>query len=328
MRFTGSGEMSSRVRNLISLDGTGRWGGLAFDVGAPARPDLRVEVTAGRRMLLRQGERPLLFARITEDYYGVDFLRAGEVRSPIAPCRALRARALADLGPDEAVVRWAHAFAEELAMAAEGPLHTGRWILTRYDPGNRFEHLRPAERWLLLAGDHDGHINWFSTPSAGDIVPLRVPSALDSGRVKAYRKQARDGTLPPILLWWISGLSCHVLLDGHDRFAAALAEDREPPVLVLALQGDEEEKDVSRDWALRHYARAMAQAESQIRAGVSHAFTGFVAVNRQLGDALNAVEGIRARTRAWPIRGGVDVWRRQADATDPGWLGRLGGGDT
>ncbi|MGB8939405.1 MAG: hypothetical protein WCD21_04060 [Streptomyces sp.] len=37
----------------------------------------------------------------------------------------------------------------------------------------------------------------------------------DDPRVKAYRKQARDGTLPPVLLWWVSGLDCHLVLDGH-----------------------------------------------------------------------------------------------------------------
>jgi hypothetical protein len=286
---------------------------------------MRVEVAAGRRMLLRQGARPLLFARVTDDYYGVDLRRADEVRSPVAPCRAGRARALAGFGPDEAVARWAHAFAGELSTAAEGPLHTGRWILGRHDARRRFGHLRPAERWLLLAGEHDGHINWFTTPSGCDVVPLRAPSALDDGRVTAYRKQARDGTLPPILLWWISGLCCHVLLDGHDRLVAALAEDREPSVLVLALRGDEREKNASRDWAIRHYERAMAQAESQVAAGTSHAFTGFVAVNRRLGEALGDIEKIWGRTRAWPVPGGVDAWQRQADATDSGRLdGRSG----
>ncbi|WP_285575955.1 hypothetical protein [Actinoallomurus iriomotensis] len=35
------------------------------------------------------------------------------------------------------------------------------------------------------------------------------------GRVKAYRKLARDGALPPLLLWWISGLDGVLLLDGR-----------------------------------------------------------------------------------------------------------------
>lgn len=38
----------------------------------------------------------------------------------------------------------------------------------------------------------------------------------------------------PVLLWWISGLDCYVILDGHDRILAAIAEDREPPFMALA----------------------------------------------------------------------------------------------
>ncbi|MFJ4525927.1 hypothetical protein ACIP4Y_34195 [Streptomyces sp. NPDC088810] len=60
----------------------------------------------------------------------------------------------------------------------------------------------------------------------------RMPDPGD-GRVKAYRKQARDGTLPPVLLWWVSGLDCHLILDGHAQLAAAIAESVSPPLLHL-----------------------------------------------------------------------------------------------
>jgi hypothetical protein len=59
-----------------------------------------------------------------------------------------------------------------------------------------------------------------------------MPDPGDS-RVKAYRKQIREGTLPPVLLWWVSGLDCHLILDGHARLAAAIAESVEPPLLQL-----------------------------------------------------------------------------------------------
>ncbi|MFF5725047.1 hypothetical protein [[Kitasatospora] papulosa] len=59
-----------------------------------------------------------------------------------------------------------------------------------------------------------------------------MPGPGDS-RVKAYRKQAREGTLPPVLMWWVSGLDCHLILDGHARLAAAIAESVEPPLLRL-----------------------------------------------------------------------------------------------
>ncbi|GIJ79218.1 hypothetical protein SAMN05443287_102510 [Micromonospora phaseoli] len=36
------------------------------------------------------------------------------------------------------------------------------------------------------------------------------------------------------MLWWISGLDCYVVLDGHDRLVAAVAEAQEPPLLALS----------------------------------------------------------------------------------------------
>ena len=44
------------------------------------------------------------------------------------------------------------------------------------------------------------------------------------GRVKMWRKRAREGTLPPVLVYDVSALTMFALLDGHDRYAAARAE--------------------------------------------------------------------------------------------------------
>jgi hypothetical protein len=330
------------VRDLPDLDGSGDWCGLSIDVDAPRRPGLRVEATTGRRMLLRQGERPLLFARVTGDAYGVNVLGARPIRSPISPCRADRARVRAESGDPSAA--WAHAFATELATelataagaelataaaepgaaAVAGPLHRGRWILTRHETAGMWRQARPPEGWLAISRDGDGHINWFTSPCVWDVVPLRPLSAPDSPRVKAYRKQARDGVLPPVLLWWISGLCCHVLLDGHDRFAAAMAEGRDPAMLVLGLAGDDREKALATGWAVRHHARATAHVDAQVAAGTAHPHTGYVAVDRRLGEALAGIARFWGRTRSWPVRGAVPAWREQAAAVDAGWCARNG----
>lgn len=34
-------------------------------------------------------------------------------------------------------------------------------------------------------------------------------------------------------MWWVSGLDCHLILDGHARLAAAIAASIEPPLLQL-----------------------------------------------------------------------------------------------
>ena len=51
-----------------------------------------------------------------------------------------------------------------------------------------------------------------------------------TARVKAYRKQVREGMLRRVLLCWVSGLGCHLILDGHARLASAIAESVEPPL--------------------------------------------------------------------------------------------------
>jgi hypothetical protein len=76
-----------------------------------------------------------------------------------------------------------------------------------------------------------GTINWFSMDA--DLVPLRPLSPTNGSRVKAWRKHVESGTLPPVLAWWVAGLSSWVILDGHDRLQAALTCDRFPPVLAL-----------------------------------------------------------------------------------------------
>ena len=53
--------------------------------------------------------------------------------------------------------------------------------------------------------------------------------------MKSWRKRAREGTLPPVLVHAVSALDMFVLLDGHDRFAAAVAE--EVPVPWLHVSG-------------------------------------------------------------------------------------------
>lgn len=56
----------------------------------------------------------------------------------------------------------------------------------------------------------------------------------DDGRLKYWRKQARQNRLPPVLLYEISALDYRcVILDGHLRFQAALLEQCLPPMIVI-----------------------------------------------------------------------------------------------
>ncbi|RZS38939.1 hypothetical protein EV193_104150 [Herbihabitans rhizosphaerae] len=193
------------------------WTGRTLRVSGPAVPDLRVELAGAGLFLLRQGGQPVLMARRRYDWYGVHLRRAGRYRSPLPPPTADLARSL---GGDPA--RWAEWFAASLS-AAGTPLHAGEWLLR--SPSLPSVHSGLVEDRVL------GYVDWFRPGRR--IVALREPSPPDAARVKAYRRQAREGVLPSLLLWWVSGLDAWVLLDGHDRLAAAIAEDTNPDALEL-----------------------------------------------------------------------------------------------
>jgi hypothetical protein len=112
------------------------------------------------------------------------------------------------------VPSWPHRYASWLT-ARPGPLHAGWWSLRPWQPS-------PAVWEHELAVDPAGYLDWCAGWQG--VVPTRPLPAGEHGRVKAYRKLAREGTLPPLLVWWVSGLDGWLLLDGHARLVAAPVE--------------------------------------------------------------------------------------------------------
>lgn len=291
---------------------------MSLRIDHPVRPGLRMECADGGRLLLTQGDKPVLFARQRATHRGVHYARTGRYVSPLAPLRAADDRALAALAPpgsEEWTGRWAARWAKELRRADEGPLHEGDWHLAPMLPGWFVEH-----HWAtLLPHDTDrGHLTWFGhgdpVEDARDLLPLRALSAPDAPRVQAYRRRFREGVLAPVLLWWISGLNVPVVLDGHDRLVAALAEGGRPRILLLSRAVDAAYVAVCSERPLREYEERMAALEpgplAPVKAG---------AASRRLADALTAIERATEITRAWPLAGGVPAWERAAAAHVPGW---------
>ncbi|MFX0593951.1 hypothetical protein [Melissospora conviva] len=263
----------------------------------------------GQLLVVQDGE-VVLLAQVCRFHTGADYLRTNRFRSPVSPIRAAHARDLVAGDTDSTLSRWAHHFARELAATNLGPLQTGQWAIGRDAQLRAVSGARsPAERWgeLLLTDDPDGFIDWLVHNGSGQVLPLRRLSDVDDGRVKAYRKQAREGCLPPILLWWISGLDCSVVLDGHDRFRAALLENQEPPMLtlqsVLAARMQHETND-----HIARYSAAVPQIDRQVRAGVPGAAEALAAAHRVLGERVQNAAINCGRTSAWPLPGGDASW--------------------
>ncbi|SCD95633.1 hypothetical protein GA0115240_132615 [Streptomyces sp. DvalAA-14] len=175
----------------------GTWVGLSLDVQDRRLPGLCV-LMVGARLLVSRLSWPVLLAVVGEQLQGVDFWRTDEYRSFVPPLRADVGRALA--GSPE---RWAHRFARYLGDAPDGPLHDGRWLLSGESPLPRWRQAGTshAEYWssMLVEGHPDGYIDWFFHSGSWEVLPLRPMPGADDSRVKAYRRQAREGTLPPVL---------------------------------------------------------------------------------------------------------------------------------
>lgn len=297
-----------RRTDITRDDGT--WTGLSLEVQTRRQPGLCL-FSAERRLLLAQMSRPVLLAAVDEDHCGVEFWRTDAYRSLIPPLRAETGRTLAGN-----LDRWAYRFVGHLLDSPGSPLHDGRWLLSCESPLLRWNHGRrpQAEYWnsMLIQGHPDGYIDWFIHSGSWEILPLHSMPDAGDGRVKAYRKQARDGTLPPVLLWWVSGLDCHLILDGHARLAAAIAESTSPSLLSLHRTAPSDEVVTGTERAVHSYESELARfAELRTIHGAAVP-DGAAIAGPSLAHRLRELHTAQRPTWAWPLPGGEVQWLRIA----------------
>lgn len=172
------------------------------------------------------GGRTLIQSEIDEGWYGYDLARATGDESlhvvPPIPFDVVEREAHRRGVPRSYGRFWSRRFAADLWQApARSPLHEGRWHLGPAPPRFSCSVLDPATVHSVVTQAASGEVDWGRPVYP---ITLRNMSAPDDGRVKAWRKLARRGQLPPVLLWWVSGLQAYVVLDGHDRLNAASCE--------------------------------------------------------------------------------------------------------
>ncbi|MGH4031827.1 hypothetical protein ACQB60_23180 [Actinomycetota bacterium Odt1-20B] len=290
--------------------------------GQDRPPALRVEAAEGRRLVLRQGGTPVLFAVQRASHRGVHYARTDAYTSPVPSPRATTARALREASPtqEDWYERWAHHTAQALRDAANGPLHAGSWQLTSGMPPWSVD-----THWddFLSYDPPRGHLTWFGygdpDEEARDVLPLRTLSPTGSARVRAYRRQLHEGVLPPAVLWWISGLNTLVVLDGHDRITAALAEGARPDVLVLSRASPEGWAEWAAGPRVTAYEHRMRVLEQQRAAGDPLAAHRMSVESRRLATDLRDLTASPELTLAWPLDGGPRVWQQLASSHVPNW---------
>ena len=284
----------------------GAWLGLTTTVSPPRVAGTYVEVLPQRCLRLTARDLPLLWARIEPDFYGYDVVRqvGRDVPQFLPP---IRFRTVQDAPsrvaePDRCDHYWAERFATWISESPYTPLHAGEWALGR--PNRNTNSFDDAAVRLVVDQRAGGYVDW----SVRMPYPftLRDLSHEDSGRVKAWRKCARNGTLPPLLVWWVSGLQAHVILDGHDRVLAAALEERSVPALVL--------RRVIREKSEPTQVAAIEDAVAQLLATCNRGDNEYDAkvesVNRILLRA-HAEFLVEAPTRARAAELSTNAWREE-----------------
>lgn len=304
------------VRELTTWDGVAT---LLLDggTGERERPRVHLQAAAGGYVRLVGPRGPVVWGRVESGSYGVDIVRAaGRPLHVLPPMRADKAaRAPGAAGSPAFVSWWTRHYATLLRASSSTPLARGRQhvlapteVVAAAVAGMTAERLvvRP-ERLDELRAQGDAFTLAWGFDDVG-LMLVRPLSDEGDGRVKMWRKRARDGTLPPLVTWWCRGLYAHVLLDGHDRVHAALLEGVQPDVIVLADATAQAKEDVE-----ERQRRALARAA--IVETIPSTASRASAMNALLRAGWDPRAAWELATPGFPLEGGVEQWEAEVRGT-------------
>lgn len=281
-----------------------KWEGLQINVRDAPKPTFSVETCRPLCIRLAANGVAIAWARIEKDWYGYDLLRSLRNQSlhaipPISFDRARQNSMAKDATSTDRA--WAVTFATALAQSKMSPLSNGHWHLGHF--GQSFEDRELSTDIVQHIATQRllDYIRW----DGREVYPitLRKMSLPEEGRVKAFRKLAREKLLPPILLYWVSGLQAHVVLDGHDRLQAAFLENM--PALALSLKpvAKYEPNELHGQGIYRIVERALSDRAEQKDKNWMTVDTA----NRLLFDAYTPRVN-RQLTKARILAGGINQW--------------------
>ncbi len=289
------------------MHGHGAKSAVTFEVTRRSRPAWLFEADSGFRLRVSLDGKPWLWSRIhtwwdeallVEDYPAVH----RTVLPPILQDHLRAAPPPADV--DAWADHWTQRVAAWLTERPAGPLHNGLWcatavpfaaspkLLSSYDEEPidvTARGLPSLQRVTAAMRKTIRHDDW-TRMSEGEVLSLRDPKVADAGRLKMWRKRARDGELVPIVVWLLPLLQKYVVIDGHVRLHAALEEGTTPTAIVVT-SAREVGSGLSEE-------ELLALPESVLRT-----------FDSESNEHILAPMG-----RAWRMAGGAKAWRAELTA--------------
>ena len=241
--------------------------GLMLNVSSP--PDIRpsIQIISGNngRIKLVNGDNTLLWATPALGYEGIWVInpqRQTNTELPvIPPITSEDIQFRIHLAEEEKLKSWCRFFADRAAQSDSTFLYSGHWLLTalyphpteQYRARDRLHH-NPIDQWIFKdRGPTDSHFPRWAIYGAGllDTFSHRAVQWVDwwdwnggvialhqvdeySGRLKWWRKKAREGTLPPVFVWYLRCFDAYLIMDGHYRLRAAMLEHIAAEFIVIS----------------------------------------------------------------------------------------------
>ncbi|BCQ70378.1 hypothetical protein PEQA60_43680 [Pseudomonas sp. Eqa60] len=300
-------------------DSLGNWSGLGVEVepGSTDKPPLYLRTGANARIKLMHHDMPLFWATLARDHGGVWLVRnpladGAECRL-LAPIDSPTVEQHAALAPELRIRAWSRYFVSRLSESARHFLTPGFWLAQGLLPepsstASGLDHWRftsvidpltHVPNWHLYGEDFLDNlqpqtlewIDWWH--GGGKLIGLHRVDP-EAGRLKWWRKKAREGSLAPILLWYVGGLASYVVIDGHYRLQAAIAENLAPSFIVLSATRE-------RGFApsLEHQQRIMDSLRKRGDAVPRNPALSTENLNRVLIQAFDDRPQYRSATPAW-----------------------------
>ena len=202
------------------------WEALEIKFTNPVVPAIRLLSGNNMRMKLVKDDQTLFWATISKDFWDISVIRTfEETARSIGNISSHEIEKRKDLTPEEKYKSWSRYFTEELIKNDNHFLYNSLWILKGYKTNTRslqYSCIYIEEDNSAII--HTGEWDWSL------LFSRQVDK--DSGRMKWWRKKARENSLPPVLAWFIPSIGDYWIIDGNYRLQAALLEKKSISVIA------------------------------------------------------------------------------------------------
>lgn len=225
---------------------------LLITVSGNNNPFCHIQSSSGylQRLRLMFDIQPLIWATPTYSYYGIwvltnsvtsskktqlfDFIKSSEIEN------------IYSFKSKNSLKLWRDFFLKRLSQSPTSFIYNGLWqintlpvkskSLGKWFFGDSYKKYSKSVNSYItfdpqqIFKENPSYIAWEG--DSNNLIPLKAVNPEDS-RLKWWHKKILEDRLPPILVWYISGLCAYVIIDGHYRLYAAIKNNYQPNFIVI-----------------------------------------------------------------------------------------------